>query len=34
VSWIVEADGVRVFHGGDTLFHGEEVDLSAVLAVR
>ena len=20
--WIVEADGVRVFHGGDTLFHG------------
>jgi L-ascorbate metabolism protein UlaG (beta-lactamase superfamily) len=21
-SWIVEADGVRVFHGGDTLFHG------------
>jgi L-ascorbate metabolism protein UlaG (beta-lactamase superfamily) len=22
VSWIVEADGVRVFHGGDTLFHG------------
>jgi L-ascorbate metabolism protein UlaG (beta-lactamase superfamily) len=22
VSWIVEADGVRIFHGGDTLFHG------------
>jgi L-ascorbate metabolism protein UlaG (beta-lactamase superfamily) len=22
VSWIVEADGIRVFHGGDTLFHG------------
>jgi L-ascorbate metabolism protein UlaG (beta-lactamase superfamily) len=22
VSWVVEADGVRIFHGGDTLFHG------------
>jgi L-ascorbate metabolism protein UlaG (beta-lactamase superfamily) len=22
VSWVVEADGVRVFHGGDTLYHG------------
>ena len=22
VSWVVEADGARVFHGGDTLFHG------------
>jgi L-ascorbate metabolism protein UlaG (beta-lactamase superfamily) len=22
VSWIVEADGVTVFHGGDTTFHG------------
>lgn len=22
VSWIVEAGGVRVFHGGDTMFHG------------
>lgn len=22
VSWVVEADGRRVFHGGDTLFHG------------
>jgi L-ascorbate metabolism protein UlaG (beta-lactamase superfamily) len=22
VSWIVEADGVRIFHGGDTLYHG------------
>jgi L-ascorbate metabolism protein UlaG (beta-lactamase superfamily) len=21
-SWLVEADGVRVFHAGDTLFHG------------
>jgi L-ascorbate metabolism protein UlaG (beta-lactamase superfamily) len=22
VNWVVEADGQRVFHGGDTLFHG------------
>jgi L-ascorbate metabolism protein UlaG (beta-lactamase superfamily) len=22
VSWVVEADGARVLHGGDTLFHG------------
>lgn len=22
VSWVVEADGRRIFHGGDTLFHG------------
>ncbi len=22
VSWIIEADGVTVFHGGDTTFHG------------
>src|SRR3954454_18081130 len=22
VSWVVEADGVRIFHGGDTLYHG------------
>jgi L-ascorbate metabolism protein UlaG (beta-lactamase superfamily) len=22
VSWLLEADGVRIFHGGDTLFHG------------
>jgi L-ascorbate metabolism protein UlaG (beta-lactamase superfamily) len=22
ISWIVEADGVRIFHGGDSLFHG------------
>lgn len=22
VSWVVEAGGVRVFHGGDTMFHG------------
>lgn len=22
VSWVVEADGFRIFHGGDTLFHG------------
>jgi L-ascorbate metabolism protein UlaG (beta-lactamase superfamily) len=22
VSWVLEADGVRIFHGGDTLFHG------------
>jgi L-ascorbate metabolism protein UlaG (beta-lactamase superfamily) len=22
VGWVVEADGTRVFHGGDTLFHG------------
>jgi L-ascorbate metabolism protein UlaG (beta-lactamase superfamily) len=22
VSWIVEADGVRIYHAGDTLFHG------------
>ena len=22
VSWVVEADGVRIFHGGDTTFHG------------
>ncbi|MEV4314575.1 MBL fold metallo-hydrolase [Actinocrispum sp. NPDC049592] len=22
VSWVVEADGQRIFHGGDTLFHG------------
>ena len=22
VSWIVEADGVTIFHGGDTTFHG------------
>ncbi|CAN5647091.1 MBL fold metallo-hydrolase [soil metagenome] len=21
-SWVVEVDGVRIFHGGDTLFHG------------
>lgn len=22
VSWVIEADGQRVFHGGDTIFHG------------
>lgn len=22
VSWVVEADGVRIFHGGDSLYHG------------
>jgi L-ascorbate metabolism protein UlaG (beta-lactamase superfamily) len=22
VNWVVEADGQRVFHGGDTIFHG------------
>ena len=22
VSWVIEADGVRVLHGGDTMFHG------------
>jgi L-ascorbate metabolism protein UlaG (beta-lactamase superfamily) len=22
VNWVVEADGDRIFHGGDTLFHG------------
>ena len=22
VSWVVEADGTRIFHGGDTVFHG------------
>lgn len=22
LSWVVEADGHRIFHGGDTLFHG------------
>ena len=22
VNWVVEADGVRVLHGGDTMFHG------------
>jgi len=22
ISWVVEADGVRIFHGGDTIFHG------------
>jgi len=22
VGWVIEADGQRVFHGGDTLFHG------------
>ncbi|WP_405650780.1 MBL fold metallo-hydrolase [Streptomyces sp. RK9] len=22
VNWVVEADGQRVFHGGDTMFHG------------
>jgi L-ascorbate metabolism protein UlaG (beta-lactamase superfamily) len=22
VSWIVEAEGTRIYHGGDTLFHG------------
>lgn len=22
VNWIIEADGQRVFHGGDTIFHG------------
>jgi L-ascorbate metabolism protein UlaG (beta-lactamase superfamily) len=22
ISWVVEADGVRIFHGGDTVFHG------------
>jgi L-ascorbate metabolism protein UlaG (beta-lactamase superfamily) len=22
VSWVVEAEGVRVFHGGDTMWHG------------
>ncbi len=22
VSWVIEADGQRIFHGGDTLFHG------------
>lgn len=22
VSWVVEAGGVRIFHGGDTMFHG------------
>jgi L-ascorbate metabolism protein UlaG (beta-lactamase superfamily) len=22
VSWVVEADGQRIFHGGDTVFHG------------
>lgn len=22
VNWVVEADGVRLFHGGDTMFHG------------
>ncbi len=22
ISWIVEGDGLRIFHGGDTLFHG------------
>lgn len=22
LNWVVEADGVRMFHGGDTMFHG------------
>ncbi|MEV8425690.1 MBL fold metallo-hydrolase [Streptomyces niveus] len=22
LNWVVEADGQRVFHGGDTMFHG------------
>ncbi|WP_072802578.1 MBL fold metallo-hydrolase [Rhodococcoides yunnanense] len=22
VNWVIEAEGVRVFHGGDTMFHG------------
>ncbi len=22
LSWVIEAEGVRLFHGGDTLFHG------------
>lgn len=22
ISWVIEADGTRIFHGGDTLFHG------------
>lgn len=22
ISWVVEVEGVRIFHGGDTLFHG------------
>ncbi|HWH93546.1 MAG TPA: MBL fold metallo-hydrolase [Baekduia sp.] len=22
VSWVVEADGTRIYHGGDTLYHG------------
>jgi L-ascorbate metabolism protein UlaG (beta-lactamase superfamily) len=22
VNWVIEADGVRIFHGGDTMFHG------------
>lgn len=22
INWVVEADGVRIFHGGDTMFHG------------
>lgn len=22
ISWVIEADGKRIFHGGDTMFHG------------
>jgi L-ascorbate metabolism protein UlaG (beta-lactamase superfamily) len=27
-SWLVEAGGVRIFHGGDTLFHGYWWDIA------
>jgi L-ascorbate metabolism protein UlaG (beta-lactamase superfamily) len=28
VSWLIEADGQRVFHGGDTLWHGSWWDIA------
>lgn len=29
-SWLIEADGVRIFHGGDTLFHGYWWEISKI----
>ena len=29
-SWLVEAEGVRIFHGGDTLFHGFWWDIAKI----
>ena len=28
VSWLIEADGERVIHGGDTLWHGAWWDVA------